>query len=239
MAPLDPTVATLIDNTLAKNTSSPSHSRTSSLDSAALLSALDDASDPTQSAYRASRMQQLSDELTQLKTRRSQADHDGGGSYTTLRDEKTLLDLTTSTPRCVVHFCKADFASCAVMDAHLARLAARHYEARFVRVAVEDAPFVVERLGVRVLPCVMGFVDGVGVERIVGFEGLGYSAGDVKTGDLEARLLGKGVLVRAKVGEEDEEREEDGGAKTRTRIRSRGRRRRGGGEDEDSDDDDD
>lgn len=80
------------------------------------------------------------------------------------------------------------------MDGHLEKLAERHLEARFVRIGVEDAPFLVERLGVQVLPCVIGFVDGVGVERVVGFEGL--AGGDAfETGVLEGRLVGKGVLL--------------------------------------------
>ena len=68
-----------------------------------------------------------------------------------------------------------------------------------MRIAVEDAPFLVERLGVKVLPCVIGFVDGVGVERVVGFEGL--KGGDAfETGVLEGRLVGKGVLLERGTG---------------------------------------
>lgn len=87
------------------------------------------------------------------------------------------------------------------MDAHLEKLAGPHWECRFLRIDVAHAPFLVERLGVRVLPCVLGFVDGVGVERVVGFEGLGGGGDGFKTGELEGRLVGKGVLVRRKVGE--------------------------------------
>ena len=48
------------------------------------------------------------------------------------------------------------------------------------------------------LPCVIAFVGGVGVDRILGFEGLGYTADTFTTQDLEARLLGSGVIQRAK-----------------------------------------
>lgn len=48
------------------------------------------------------------------------------------------------------------------------------------------------------LPCVIAFVDGIGVDRVVGFEGLG-NGDSFTTKDLETRLLGAGVLVRAKV----------------------------------------
>jgi hypothetical protein len=56
----------------------------------------------------------------------------------------------------------------------------------------------VTKLNVRVLPCVIAFVNSVSVDRIIGFEGLG--TGDkFETKDLEGRLLRCGVLVREKI----------------------------------------
>lgn len=63
---------------------------------------------------------------------------------------------------------------------------------------VENAPFLVTKLKVQVLPCVLAFVNGVSVDRIVGFEGLGYTADTFTTKDLETRLLASGVIQRAK-----------------------------------------
>lgn len=62
---------------------------------------------------------------------------------------------------------------------------------------VDNAPFLVTKLKVQVLPCVICFIDGVGVDRIVGFEGLSFTPDNFTTKDLEARLLGSGVVVRA------------------------------------------
>lgn len=100
-------------------------------------------------------------------------------------------------------------------------LAPHHLSTRFLRIDVEHAPFLVTKLGIKVLPCVIAFVDGVSVDRIVGFEGLGYSESTFTTGDLEKRLVGCGVLenerglgdVKARRGREErgEEVEEDGG----------------------------
>lgn len=66
---------------------------------------------------------------------------------------------------------------------------------------VDNAPFLVTKLKVQVLPCVLAFVNGVSVDRIVGFEGLGYTPDTFTTKDLEARLLASGVLQRAKATE--------------------------------------
>jgi thioredoxin-like negative regulator of GroEL len=63
---------------------------------------------------------------------------------------------------------------------------------------VENAPFLVTKLKIQVLPCVLAFVDGVSVDRIVGFEGLGYTQDTFTTKDLEGRLLASGVVQRAK-----------------------------------------
>jgi hypothetical protein len=45
---------------------------------------------------------------------------------------------------------------------------------------------------------VLAFVNGVSIDRIVGFEGLGYTQDTFTTKDLEVRLLGSGVVQRAK-----------------------------------------
>lgn len=67
---------------------------------------------------------------------------------------------------------------------------------------VDNAPFLVTKLKVQVLPCVIAFVDGVGADRVVGFEGLAGSGSgsvdDFRTKDLESRLLAAGVLFQEK-----------------------------------------
>ena len=65
---------------------------------------------------------------------------------------------------------------------------------------VDNAPFLVTKLKVQVLPCVIAFIDGVVADRVVGFEGLTVSGSvdDFRTKDLEARLLAAGVLFQEK-----------------------------------------
>jgi thioredoxin-like negative regulator of GroEL len=45
------------------------------------------------------------------------------------------------------------------------RLAKKHRFTKFVKVNVDKCPFLVERLKIRVLPCLISFVDGVTVDR--------------------------------------------------------------------------
>ena len=90
------------------------------------------------------------------------------------------------------------------MDEKLRPLAEKHFDTRFVSVNVENAAFLVVKLKIQVLPCVIAFIDGIGVDRIIGFEGLGAKPDSFKLSELEDRLLASGVLVRAKMTKEDE-----------------------------------
>lgn len=155
------------------------------------------------SAYRAARLQQLSSEIKAIKA--LPADH---GTYLEVREEKAVLDITTSTERVVVHFFHPDFVRCKIMDRHLEILARKHIHTRFVRVNVDNCPFIVTKLGIQVLPCVMPFVEGLGRERVLGFEGLG-GGDDFPTGRLEGLLRKSGVIKNLR-GDADLRR---GGAK--------------------------
>lgn len=83
-------------------------------------------------------------------------------------------------------------------------LAPVHYEARLLKINVDNCPFLVTKLKIQVLPCVIAFRDGISVDRIIGFEGLGRSPDNFTTRDLEARLIRANVLERQKVGEDQE-----------------------------------
>ncbi|KAI9690651.1 MAG: hypothetical protein M1820_009931 [Bogoriella megaspora] len=188
MSTLDPAVAATLDNHRPSTTIEE--------DEDALIASLEE--DDSIQSFREQRLQQLHGELSRAKAKRES----GGGSYTEIKEEKGLMDITTDTKLCVVHFFKPDFGRCGVMDRNLEALAPKHFDTRFLRINVDNAPFLVTKLKVQVLPCVIAFVDGMGVDRIVGFEGLGY--GDSFTlQDLESRLLKSGVLVRTKMSKED------------------------------------
>ncbi|KAF7868789.1 uncharacterized protein EAF02_009525 [Botrytis sinoallii] len=174
---LDPLVAKVLDHA-------------DSDDEDALIASLEE--DPAVDAFREQRLQQLHSEFTRAKSQKTQ----GFGSYTEIKEEKALMDLTASVKYAVVHFSKDDFARCGVMDTHLSTLAPKHLDTRFLKIDVENAPFLVTKLNVKILPCVLVFIDGRSVDRIVGFEGLGYTPDTFTTKDLEARLLASGVIKR-------------------------------------------
>jgi hypothetical protein len=102
MATLDPKVAALVD--AAKDDDS---------DEDALIAELEN--DSELDAFREQRLQQLHAEFNKAQSLR--ANHHG--TYVEIKDEKALMDITTSTKCCVVHFFKSDFNRCRIMDTHL------------------------------------------------------------------------------------------------------------------------
>jgi hypothetical protein len=53
------------------------------------------------------------------------------------------------------------------MDLLYQKLAPKYYATRFIRVFVENMPWLVEKLAIKVLPCLMCFIDGVSKDRYV------------------------------------------------------------------------
>ncbi|KAL2848470.1 thioredoxin-like protein [Aspergillus pseudoustus] len=215
------------------------------LDDDALFKALEEEDD---TSYRANRIEQLNAEFaTAGKGNQTTTTVIQDSLYPTIKSDQALLGFTTEINRCVIHFAHPDFARCATMDEHIKALAARHQDVRFARVDVRETPFVVEKLKIRVLPCVVGFLDGVGVERVVGFEGLGSGGRDgsdgFSTATLEMRLLWKGILSQKKFktgddkGSEEDVEEEDDGKRRKRGIRTGNPRavKDGGGDDDDWD----
>lgn len=89
-------------------------------------------------------------------------------------------------------------------------MAPKHFDTRIISINVENAPFLVVKLKIQVLPCVLCFIDGVSSDRIVGFEGLGYKPDSFTLQELENRLLNAGVLLRSKMIDEDEHAQRSG-----------------------------
>ncbi|THH10225.1 hypothetical protein EW145_g1471 [Phellinidium pouzarii] len=140
-------------------------------------------------ALREQRMEELKRETNQVKDMRSQ-DH---GRLTEVTDEKEVMRISANEKRCVVHFYHQNFKRCEIMNKHLEIIAPKYFATRFLRVFVENVPWLVERLGIKVLPCLMSFVGGIAKDRLIGFEDIGNSDG-FETASLELRLQTLGVI---------------------------------------------
>ncbi|KAI8918492.1 thioredoxin-like protein [Powellomyces hirtus] len=140
-------------------------------------------------AHREQRIDELKREMQKLEEAKTYA----YGTYETISTESEVLKITTTTKNCVVHFAHKNFRRCQLMDTHLNEIARKHQKTRFVRIDVENAPFLVEKLKVQVLPCVIPFIDGASVDRLIGFELVGDSD-NVPTSAIETWLRNTKVL---------------------------------------------
>ncbi|KAG0258785.1 hypothetical protein BG011_003083 [Mortierella polycephala] len=138
---------------------------------------------------REQRIEELREEVAKRKL---MVEHDHG-SYKDVTDEKEIMDITTKTKHCVIHFYHTDFRRCMIVDKHLEALAKKHIKTKFVKIKVENAPFLVEKLQVKILPCVIAFTDGIAVDRLVGFDELG-NTDNFSTTMLELRYKTAGVI---------------------------------------------
>ncbi|KAG0285638.1 hypothetical protein BGZ96_010136 [Linnemannia gamsii] len=140
-------------------------------------------------SFREQRIEELKEEVAKRKIMMASE----SGVYKDITDEKEVMDVTTKTKQCVVHFYHSDFRRCMIVDKHLETLAKKHFKTKFVKIKVEDAPFLVEKLQVKILPCVIAFVDGIAVDRLIGFEELG-NTDNFSTAMLELRYKTAGVI---------------------------------------------
>ncbi|KAF9186101.1 hypothetical protein BGZ49_004219 [Haplosporangium sp. Z 27] len=141
------------------------------------------------SSFREQRIEELKEEVEKRRLM-MELEH---GSYKDIVNEKEVMDITTKTKHSVVHFYHSDFRRCMIVDKHLEALAKKHIKTKFVKIKVENAPFLVEKLQVKVLPCVIAFTDGIAVDRLIGFEELG-NTDNFSTTMLELRYKTAGVI---------------------------------------------
>ena len=79
------------------------------------------------------------------------------------------------------------FVRCKILDKHLAILAKKHVETKFIKLNVEKAPFLTERLRIKIIPTLALLVDGKSKDYVVGFTDLG-NTDEFSTEMLEWRL---------------------------------------------------
>lgn len=87
----------------------------------------------------------------------------------------------------VCHFYRDSTFRCKILDRHLVILSKKHLETKFLKLNVEKAPFLCERLRIKVIPTLALVKDGKTQDYVVGFTDLGNSD-DFTTETLEWRL---------------------------------------------------
>lgn len=138
------------------------------------------------------------DDLERLKERRLEAlkkaqkqkqewISKGHGEYKEIPSERDFFAEVKESKNVVCHFYRDSTFRCKIMDKHLAVLAKKHLETKFIKLNVEKAPFLTERLKIKVLPTLALVKDGKTKDYIVGFTDLG-NTDEFPTEMLEWRL---------------------------------------------------
>jgi hypothetical protein len=107
----------------------------------------------------------------------------GHGRYLEMNDTKDFFNAAKKSQRMIVHFYRSVTARCEIVDAHFHKLAPQHLETKFVRIDAEKSPFLVERLGIILLPTIVLIKDGKTEHSIHGFDEFGGSD-DFSTSDM-------------------------------------------------------
>jgi thiol-disulfide isomerase/thioredoxin len=146
--------------------------------------------------------------LVQLKNtqkQRQQWKEQGHGVYSSLLEgqgdvAKAFFEATKQSQRVVIHFYRPTTASCDIFHLHLQALARQHLETRFIKINVEGcekgtngASFLVEKLGIVILPTLVLIRDRKAVHHLHGFDELGGT--DSFATNTLAYVLGKHGVV--------------------------------------------
>lgn len=131
-------------------------------------------------ALRARRLEQVK----QQQQKRQHWKSLGHGTYTELAGSdvpKEFFEATRASSKVVVHFYRPTTELCDIFHAHLAQLAPQHMETRFLKINVEGcdqggggaASYLVEKLGIIIMPTLVVVQDRKVVHHIRGFDELG------------------------------------------------------------------
>lgn len=154
-----------------------------------LMDELDD--DDFMSSYREKRMQQVHDHLRLIE---KNVRNEGYGSLKRVEDESTLMKAVAKARSAVVHFGLDKFAKCQFMDQKLNQVAEKNLTTMFLGINVDQCPFLVSKLEIKVLPFVVCYKNGQEVLRIIGFSKLGNDPDSFQLESLVRLLRSKKVI---------------------------------------------
>lgn len=113
--------------------------------------------------------------------------------YLEVNDTKEFFNVAKKSTRVIVHFYRPTTPRCEIVDAHFQKLCQTHLETRFIKINVEKNPFLVERLGILLIPTITLIKDGKTEHSILGFDEFG-GVDNFKTEDMAYVLSRYDVL---------------------------------------------
>lgn len=117
----------------------------------------------------------------------------GHGRYSECSDTKDFFNAAKKSSRMIVHFYRSVTPRCEIVDAHFNKLAQTHLETRFMKIDAEKNPYLVEKLGIILLPTMVLIKDGKTEHAVHGFDEFG-GTDDFSTADMAYVFAQHGVL---------------------------------------------
>ena len=111
--------------------------------------------------------------MKEQASKREEWKEKGHGQYTELPEEKLFFEECKKSERVVCHFYRDSTFRCKIVDKHLGILAPKHLETKFIKLSVDRAPFLCQRLNIRILPTIAIVIDAKTKDYIKGFDDLG------------------------------------------------------------------
>eukprot|EP01063_Lacrimia_lanifica_P022936 TRINITY_DN30448_c0_g1_i1.p1 TRINITY_DN30448_c0_g1~~TRINITY_DN30448_c0_g1_i1.p1 ORF type:complete len:198 (+),score=116.71 TRINITY_DN30448_c0_g1_i1:54-647(+) len=114
--------------------------------------------------------------LAQLKKAKEQKEKwaaKGHGIMNEFNTPQEFFQACKANERCVVHFYRDATDRCRIMDQHLTKIAAKHFETLFAKVHAEKVEGLAEQFNIIMLPTVMLIEGGKTHHSIIGFDEFG------------------------------------------------------------------
>ena len=150
---------------------------------------LEQADDDELERLRERRLQQMKQNALKAQQMRAQ----GHGEYGTLSDTHEFFQTIKNSEKCVVHFFTPANAFCQLVDGHLSKLAPHHLETKFCKMNAEKSEFLVQKLGIWMIPCIALIKDQKVVKMIQGLDDFG-GTDNFSTGFLAYYLSAQDIL---------------------------------------------
>ena len=166
----------------------------------AKLAAMDNVDEDTFEALRQKRKIQMQKQMRKEADMRQL----GHGSYSECTDTKEFFAAAKKSQKMVVHFYRPVTPRCQIVDAHFEKLAHTHVECRFMKIDAEKNPYLVEKLGIILMPTMVLIKDGKTEHAIHGFDEFG-GHDNFSTADVAYVLGGHGMLDVNKIEDRSEQ----------------------------------
>ncbi|KAG7661752.1 uncharacterized protein J8A68_004700 [[Candida] subhashii] len=180
------------------NNKSPDSDDNHSEDEDDLLAELEE-DDSIIQKYRESRIEQLSKQFKQINETIKTNDNNELGEIIFIESEKNLMNLIIKQKYSIISFYQPNFSKCQLMNSKLKLLCENHLNLKVFAIKAENAPFLVEKLNIRILPCVIIYKDGKELDRLIGFEKLGNDPNSFSYDSLETYLYRWNVITRKSI----------------------------------------